>query len=96
MGDQATELIAELNLARRLEATTEELICTMHAHPTMHEALHEAALASEGRVINDEPRARARGPTRLGTRAHPLIHTQAEPLRSPSRECRMPRPSSMP
>ncbi|MBL9030904.1 MAG: dihydrolipoyl dehydrogenase [Phycisphaerae bacterium] len=52
MGDQATELIAELTLARRLEATTEELICTMHAHPTMHESVHEAALAAEGRVIH--------------------------------------------
>jgi dihydrolipoamide dehydrogenase len=52
MGDQATELIAELSLARRLEATSEELICTVHAHPTMHESIHEAALASEGRVIN--------------------------------------------
>jgi dihydrolipoamide dehydrogenase len=52
MGDQATELIAEMTLARRLEATTEEIICTIHAHPTMHEAMHEAALASEGRVIN--------------------------------------------
>ncbi len=52
MGDQATELIGEMTLARRLEATTEELICTMHAHPTMHEAIHEAALASEGRVIH--------------------------------------------
>ncbi len=52
MGDQATELIAEMTLARRLEATTEEVIVTIHAHPTMHEALHEAALASEGRVIH--------------------------------------------
>ncbi len=52
MGDQATELIAELSLARRLEATSEELIVTVHAHPTMHESVHEAALASEGRVIN--------------------------------------------
>ncbi|HZW11493.1 MAG TPA: dihydrolipoyl dehydrogenase [Phycisphaerales bacterium] len=52
MGDQATELIAEMTLARRLEATTEELICTVHAHPTMHEAVHEAALAAEGRVIH--------------------------------------------
>jgi dihydrolipoamide dehydrogenase len=52
MGDQATELIAEMTLARRLEATTEELIVTVHAHPTMHEALHEAALAAEGRVIH--------------------------------------------
>jgi len=52
MGDQATELIAELSLARRLEATTEEIICTMHAHPTMHEGVREAALASEGRAIH--------------------------------------------
>lgn len=52
LGDQATELISEMTLARRLEATTEELIVTMHAHPTMHEALHEAALAAEGRVIH--------------------------------------------
>jgi dihydrolipoamide dehydrogenase len=52
MGDQATELIAEMTLARRLEATTEELICTVHAHPTMHESIHEAALAAEGRVIH--------------------------------------------
>ncbi|MEZ6317746.1 MAG: dihydrolipoyl dehydrogenase [Phycisphaerales bacterium] len=52
IGDAATELIAELSLARRLEATTEELIVTVHAHPTMHESVHEAALASEGRVIN--------------------------------------------
>ena len=50
--DQATELIAEMGLARRLEATTEEIIITMHAHPTMYEALHEAALAAEGRVIH--------------------------------------------
>lgn len=51
-GDQATELIAEMTLARRLEATTEELIATVHAHPTMHEAVHEAALAAEGRLIH--------------------------------------------
>jgi len=52
IGDQATELIAEMTLARRLEATTEEIICTVHAHPTMHEALHEGALAAEGRMIH--------------------------------------------
>ncbi len=52
MGDQATELIAEMSLARRLEATTEELICTVHAHPTLHESIREAALDSEGRVLN--------------------------------------------
>lgn len=52
LADQATELIAELTLARRLEATSEELNVTVHAHPTMHEAIHEASLASEGRVIH--------------------------------------------
>jgi dihydrolipoamide dehydrogenase len=52
IGDQATELIAEMTLARRLEATTEELIVTMHAHPTMHEGVHEAAMAAEGHAIH--------------------------------------------
>ncbi len=52
LGAQATELIAELGLARRLEATSEELIVTIHAHPTLHEAIHEAALATEGRMIH--------------------------------------------
>ena len=52
MGDQATELIGEMSLARRLEATTEDLVNTVHAHPTMYEGLHEAALDAEGRVIH--------------------------------------------
>jgi len=52
LGDQATELIAELTLARRLEATSEEINVTIHAHPTMHEAVHEASLASEGKMIH--------------------------------------------
>ena len=52
LADQATELIAELTLARRLEATSEEINVTVHAHPTMHEAVHEASLASEGRLIH--------------------------------------------
>ncbi len=52
LADVATELIAELTLARRLEATSEEINVTVHAHPTMHEAVHEASLASEGRLIH--------------------------------------------
>jgi len=52
MGDQATELIAELTLARRLEATTEEINATIHAHPTMHEAVGEAAMSAEGKLIH--------------------------------------------
>lgn len=51
-GEAASELIAEMCLAKRLEATAEDVISTMHAHPTMHEAMHEAALATEGRLIH--------------------------------------------
>lgn len=51
-GEDASELIGELALAKRLEATVEDIISTVHAHPTMHEAIHEAALAAEGRVIH--------------------------------------------
>ena len=49
---QQTVFIAEVSLARRLEATAEDIVSTMHAHPTMHEAIHEAALAAEGRLIH--------------------------------------------
>jgi len=52
IGEDASELIGEVAVAKRLEATTEDLISTMHAHPTMHEAVHEAALAAEGRLIH--------------------------------------------
>jgi dihydrolipoamide dehydrogenase len=51
-GEDASELIAEFSLAMRLEATAEDIISTVHAHPTMHEGVHEAALASEGRAIH--------------------------------------------
>jgi len=52
IGAEATELIAEFALARSLEATAEDIINTVHAHPTMNEAVHEAALASVGRMIH--------------------------------------------
>ena len=52
IGKDASELIHEFCLAIRLEATAEDIISTMHAHPTMAESIHEAALDSEGRVIN--------------------------------------------
>lgn len=51
-GPRATDLIVEGALAIRLEATAEELISTIHAHPTIGEALHEAALAVEHRAIH--------------------------------------------
>jgi dihydrolipoamide dehydrogenase len=52
VGAGATELVAELGLAMTLEATTGEIAATCHAHPTLSEAILEAALASEGRGIN--------------------------------------------
>ena len=52
IGEDASELIGEMGLARRVEATIEDVISTVHAHPTMHEALHEAALATENRAIH--------------------------------------------
>lgn len=52
IGENVTELIAEIGLAQRLEATAEEVIATIHAHPTLSEAVHEAALGTEGRMIH--------------------------------------------
>ena len=52
IGRGATDLIAEVGLARTLEATTAELAGTVHAHPTLSEAIMEAALSAEGRSIN--------------------------------------------
>ncbi|MBX3354127.1 MAG: dihydrolipoyl dehydrogenase [Phycisphaeraceae bacterium] len=51
-GEDASELIHEICLARRLEATAEDIISTLHAHPTMAESIHEAALGIEGRMIH--------------------------------------------
>ena len=52
LGAEATELIAELTLALRLEATYEELLLTSHAHPTLSEAVMEAAGQAFGEAIN--------------------------------------------
>ena len=48
IGPAATELIAEAGAAMKLEATSEELVRTIHAHPTLSEAIHEAAEAVAG------------------------------------------------
>ena len=52
IGAEATELIAEVGLGMALEATAEELSTTIHAHPTLAEMVHEAALAGEGKAIH--------------------------------------------
>ncbi len=43
LGAEVTDMLAELVLARRLEATKEEIVTTIHAHPTLSEAVMEAA-----------------------------------------------------
>jgi dihydrolipoyl dehydrogenase len=52
IGSRATELVAEATLALRLEATVEELLRTIHAHPTMSEGVGEAAHAVHGAAIH--------------------------------------------
>jgi len=52
IGDNATELIAEMGLALDQELTAEEIHSTIHAHPTMSEVIHEATLAAEGHAIH--------------------------------------------
>ncbi len=52
IGPRSTELVAEACVALRLEATVEELIRTIHAHPTMSEAVGEAAHATHGAAIH--------------------------------------------
>ncbi len=52
VGPLAGELIAEAVLALEYSASTEDLQRTIHAHPTLSEALHEAALAADKRAID--------------------------------------------
>jgi dihydrolipoamide dehydrogenase len=52
IGPQATELIAECVVAMEMEATVEELMFTIHAHPTLSESLLDAYSSVEGMAIN--------------------------------------------
>ncbi len=52
VGPRATDMIGELSLAIGMEATIDEVIETIHAHPTVAEAIKEATLAVEKRAIH--------------------------------------------
>jgi dihydrolipoamide dehydrogenase len=52
VGPEATEMIAGITALKTLEATLDELFLTVHAHPTLAEALLEAALAADGRALH--------------------------------------------
>ncbi|MDT8285426.1 MAG: dihydrolipoyl dehydrogenase, partial [Thermovirgaceae bacterium] len=55
VGPRATDLIAEGALALKLEATLEEVATTIHAHPTVGEAMAEAAHAGLGTALHIPP-----------------------------------------
>jgi dihydrolipoamide dehydrogenase len=52
VGHEATEIIHEFAVGRTLEATLDEIVHTIHAHPTMAEAALEAALGALGQAIH--------------------------------------------
>ncbi len=52
IGSEATEMIAEVTLARSLEATGQSIIKTIHAHPTLSESIMEAAAQAYGEAIH--------------------------------------------
>ena len=52
IGHNVSELVAEVGMARELEATLDEIVSHAHAHPSMAEAVMEAAFAALGRAIH--------------------------------------------
>jgi dihydrolipoamide dehydrogenase len=52
VGENVTELLAEMVVAKKLEATEAEIIEAMHPHPTLSEALMESAGVADGRAIH--------------------------------------------
>jgi dihydrolipoamide dehydrogenase len=60
IGPDATNLVTEYSVAMRNELTSDEIIDTIHPHPTLSEALREAVLAAEGHPIHIPPKQPAR------------------------------------
>lgn len=52
IGPEVTEMIGEIGLARSLDATAQSIFKTIHAHPTLSEAIMEAAAAAYGEAVN--------------------------------------------
>ena len=52
LGPNASELISEAILAMEFDGSSEDIARTIHAHPTLAEAMHEAALASDKRALH--------------------------------------------
>jgi dihydrolipoamide dehydrogenase len=60
IGMHASELIGQAVLAMEFDASSEDIARTVFAHPTLSEALHEAALSVDGRAIHIGKQARLR------------------------------------
>ena len=52
IGKNATNLISEISIARNLETTYHEILKTIHPHPTLSEAIHEATADAFGEAIH--------------------------------------------
>jgi dihydrolipoamide dehydrogenase len=57
-GPQATELVAEVALTMNMKGTVHEILSTLHAHPTLYEAIREAALEERGIPIHNLTKGR--------------------------------------
>jgi dihydrolipoamide dehydrogenase len=55
VGPHASELIAEGTLAVEMGATLEDLVATIHPHPTLSEAIQEAAEVAQGAAVHINP-----------------------------------------
>ncbi len=53
LGPQATELVSEATLTMHMKGTVHEILSTLHAHPTLYEAIREAALEAQGTPIHN-------------------------------------------
>ena len=82
IGPRATDLIAEATLAVQNGLTMEQLDLTMHAHPTLPEAIMEAALAAQGRAIHI-PNRRAAAAVAAANPA-PVAVSNPAPVPSPT------------
>ena len=52
IGPDVTELLGEVSVAQSMDATIEDIGKAVHPHPTLSEALKEAALAAQGQAIH--------------------------------------------
>jgi dihydrolipoamide dehydrogenase len=64
VGPEASELVAELTLALEVGATLEDIALTVHTHPTLAEAVHEAAEQGLGHAVHILNKKRPAAPNR--------------------------------